>query len=125
MADVAYCATCKSDVNPVASIGSNMQPERVCPGCAGALPIAADLGSPAVAVVSMPARTTAQQLPARTREPAQKQLPPADLVRHVRERKQFLRAEIRRMQRELAGLERMGAKASRPKAPLIKLRGAS
>lgn len=109
-----FCHTCKTDVSPIAAMGANMRPERVCPGCAGVLPEpvrAAPVAAPqAVAPAMAP--------------PVSRPAAPVSLAKQVQARRRELRAEIRRLQRELAQLDRLFVRRAKP-ATVTRIRGAS
>jgi hypothetical protein len=138
MSETAYCFTCKRDVFPGASIGANMQPERVCPGCAGVLPqlavngvsgsnhvasLGIDSPPDAPIVVKMPGKPVVGASGTSVTIHA----PTADnLAGLVRDRKKFLKARIKQDQRELADLERLTSRRARKKpATVTRIRSAT
>lgn len=109
-----YCPSCKIDVRPETTIGANMRTESVCPACDHTL------DAPQVPAAT-PRMTPAKTKPVLAQSEPQYVMH-ANLPKMVRERKKHLKAEIRRMQRELAALDRLGVKREPRRATVTPLR---
>lgn len=110
MADAAWCPNCKANVGPVFAMGTNMRPERVCPGCAYALPEPMPAAMPAMHAAPPAPPSPMPISPYRAAPPVPAAAPPelsfADLPRMIRERQKYLRTEIARLRRDAQTLKR-------------------